>query len=267
MPKCYLTIDDSPSPYTEELCAYLKDRSIPAMLFVCGKMTEKFSIKSLIHAVKEGFVLGNHAYSHTHFQNLSSEKLVQEIEMTESIIDRVYYEAACEKPGLYFRFPHMDRGAGGYVVDYDQYPEKEVDFVRKLFLDGVRLPQHTPTSQDLSKKVKMQNYLSEKGYRQPFKDVTYPWFKGTELENAVDCMYTFSTSDWMLLDRHRGRWAYKTTDDLKAKIDNDKWLNSDDGNSIILMHDKPEPELLPICKTLIDHMVLKGYDFLSVSTK
>ena len=117
----------------------------------------------------------------------------------------------------------------------------------------------------IDKKNRMQEYLKNKGFVQPFSNINYPWFKNSEMEDAQDCMYTFSTSDWMLLDRHRGKWKYKTLDDLTDKIDNDPYLNSDDSHSIILIHDKPEPEFPPIFKCLIDHMVTKGYEFLSIT--
>lgn len=264
MSHCYLTIDDSPSPFTAEMCNFLIKQGIPALLFVRGDMVEQYGDQDLIEAVKNGFVLGNHAYTHTHFQNLGYDSLITEIEKTESILNRVYDKAGVKRPGKYFRFPHMDRGAGGYVVDYDACPETYRQFVTDLFMDGVRLNLTTPSKDDIDKKARLQIFLKDQGFVQPFQGVSYPWFKDSEMEQAADCMYTFSTSDWMVLNRHRGRWKYKSLQDLKAKIDDDPWLNSKHSRSIILIHDKTDPEFPEIFKSLIDHMLGKDYEFLSI---
>ena len=264
MPKCYLTIDDSPSPYTDRMCDFLSERNIPALLFVRGDMTDKYGTDALLRALGKGFHLANHAYSHTHYQKLSFQDLVGEIERVEKIIERLYAEAGIERPGKYFRFPHLDRGTGGYVVDYDAFDDRYRDFVTRLFTDGVRLELKEPTLEERAKKAEMQAYLKAEGFEQPFANITYPWFKGTEMEKAADCMYTYSTSDWMILDRYRGQFKFKSVEDLKDKIDNDVYLNKDGSHSVILIHDKPEPEFPAIFESLVDHMVIKGYDFLPI---
>ena len=265
MTKCYLTIDDSPTPYTDSMCDFLSDRGITALLFVRGDMVEKYGSESLVRAVRNGFHLANHAYSHTYAHLLSYDQIINEIETVDVILNEIYHKAGVKRPGKYFRFPHMDRGAGGYIVDYDAYSKDNKHFVTRLFADGVRVDLVPPTQQQIDKKNQVQDYLKKENYSQPFKHIAYPWFKGSEMELASDCMYTFSTSDWMLLDRHRGKHKFKTLQDLKDKIDDDPYLGENYSNAIILIHDKPEPEFPLIFETLIDHMVIKGYEFLSVS--
>jgi peptidoglycan/xylan/chitin deacetylase (PgdA/CDA1 family) len=239
-------------------------KNIPALLFVRGDMIDLYGTDSLIRAVRNGFLLGNHAVSHTHFQNLPYDTMIAEIEEMETRINDIYHKAGVKRPGLYFRFPHMDRGAGGYIVDYSLYPSEQRDFVTRLFTDGVRVELKTPSAQQLAKKDRMQTFLKERGFIQPFKNVTFPWYRDTEMDAAADCMYTFSTSDWMLLNRHKGKWKYKTLQDLKDKINNDPFLNQEKSHSIILIHDKPEAEFPSVFKSLVDHMVIKGYDFLTL---
>lgn len=262
MTTCYLTIDDSPSPHTDEMIDFLVDRKIPALLFCRGDFIEQNSAP-IIRAIKHGFVIGNHSYSHPRFSEISFEEAVNQIEKTENLIEDTYRQADVIRRGKYFRFPHMDCGAGGYIVNYDAYPTEYRDFVTRLFAEGVNIEITPPTQDQKNHKIALQKYLTNNHFTQPFENILYPWFKNTELENTPACMYTFSSSDWMLLDRHRGKWKYKTLDDLKNKIDSDKWLNTN-GNAILLMHDKIEKEILPVFKSLIDHMVEKGYEFLSV---
>lgn len=264
MIEAYLTIDDSPSPLTDDLTDYLAQRNIPALFFCRGDLLEA-DPGPMIRAVQKGFVIGNHAYSHRRFSTLDYNICVDEIEKTERIIDGVYNKAGIAKPIKLFRFPHMDRGAGGYVVDYAAVSPQYRDWVTRLFADGLNIALTEPSPDMIAHKEKLQAYLQRQGFAQPFTGVDYPWFAGTEMQDATDCMYTFSTSDWMLLDRHRGKWPYKTIDDLKRKIDDDAWLNKGGGRAIILAHDKPEPDLFPVVKSLIDHMADKGYQFLKIA--
>ncbi len=264
MKKTYLTIDDSPSPNTGKVIEYLGQKNIQALFFCIGDHLEKYpdAMEEALHA---GHVLANHTYTHRRFSTLSFGACIQEIEKTEHLIDRCYKKAKKIRTGKYFRFPHMDRGTAGWVVDYDAIDEIYREEVITLFADGLNITLERPTDEMIEKKHQLQAYLKQEGYIQPFKGVTHPWFQGTELETARDCMYSFSNSDWMLLDRHRGQWPYKTEEDLKAKIDHDKYLNDETSTHIILAHDKPEPELFPIFKTTLDHMIESGFVFLDIN--
>jgi len=264
MTRLYLTIDDSPSPYSDDLVDYLAMRGIQAVFYCIGSRLQD-NPKPMLHAIQQGHIIGNHSYSHPRFSELDLGECINEIVKTEDVIDALYRQAATTRPMKLFRFPHLDRGAGGAVIDFDKIPDDYREFVHALFMDGVNLKPITPNVQQLAHKQAIQDYLAGQGFKQAFIEVTYPWFMGTEMASACDSVYTFSTSDWMLLDRHRGQWPYKTLDDLKYKIDNDPWLNYEESAAIVLAHDKPEAELFPVVKSLIDHMVDKGYQFLEIA--
>ncbi len=263
MREVYLTIDDSPSPFSKQLGEFLKERDIPALFFCRGDTLEKYE-QGAVALAEMDFVLGNHAYSHTRFSEMSYEDCIAEIEKTEKMIESVYKKTEKSQIVKTLRFPHMDRGAGGWIVDYDALPEEHREYVTKLFFDGVRITLDRPSPENVEKKHKIQEYLKREGYVQPFKRVTFPWFKDTEMNEAADCLYTFSTSDWMLLDRHRGKWKYQSMDDLKAKMENDKAFQSQTSRHIVLTHDKPEPEVFPVVSELIDYMLETGVKFVSV---
>jgi len=89
--------------------------------------------------------------------------------------------------------------------------------------------------------------------------VTLPWFADTEMAEAYDAMFTFSTSDWMVTPRHAGKWPYADLSDLKRKIDDDADLRDARGRHIILAHD--QDGLFPVVTALIDHMLHKGFKF------
>lgn len=90
----------------------------------------------------------------------------------------------------------------------------------------------------------------------------------SELAEAIDSLVTFSTSDWMLGPRHKGKDSLKTIKDLTDKIDSDPFLNKEDTAHIILMHDDRDPQneksedLLTITENLVNHMLNQNFTFL-----
>lgn len=255
--RAYLTIDDSPSPRMDDLTGALKERGIPALLFCRGDRLEQ-NPAPVARAIQKGFVIGNHAYSHTRFSTLSFERGIEEIEKTDALIEIVYRETGVSRPGKYFRFPHMDRGAGGWIVDYDAAPAHR-DTLLKLFGDGLNVGLKKPSAEMVEKKEKLQKYLRKAGFKAPFH-ASLPFYAETEMAAAVDAMFTFSTADWMLTKRHLGKWPYKTLDDLRKKMDDDPWLWQEDGVHIILSHDQDETVDTTIA--LVDYMVVRGFKFL-----
>lgn len=61
--KVYLTFDDGPSKYTEEILDILDDYDVKATFFVLGKETE-YSVKMLQEIARRGHTIGMHSYSH-----------------------------------------------------------------------------------------------------------------------------------------------------------------------------------------------------------
>lgn len=263
MTQIYLTIDDSPTPYTDYLADALIERSVPALFFVRGDMMDKYSDAALHRLVSKGFVLGNHMDTHTRASTMAIEDVKREILNVQNRINAIYAAHGIDAAPKFFRFPHMDRGTGGWIVDYNKVAEEYRDFVISLFADGLNVTLDPPTDAQIKQKHDIQEFLKQNGFAQPFKGVTFPWFEG-EMSAAQDCMYTFSTSDWMLLDRHRGKWPYKSMDDLKKKIDLDTTLSDKSSRHIILAHDKDEQGFNQHVIALVDYFLSKEFEFLPI---
>lgn len=258
MRKALLTIDDSPSGDSDALVNFLDERSVPAIFFCRGDRLSE-NPAPMIRAAERGFIVANHAFHHRRASQISYDAMTAEILATEKLIENIYAQAAKPRPAQYFRFPHMDRGAGGWVFDYDAVPEHR-DALKTLFADGLNVSLTPPTSEQIDKKSKLQDFLHTHGFTQlPSSGITHPWFTHTEAAHAVDAMFTFSTSDWMLTKRHLGKWPYASLADLKRKIDDDPWLNNAASSNIILAHD--QPEVLPTVQALVAHMLAKDFSF------
>jgi peptidoglycan/xylan/chitin deacetylase (PgdA/CDA1 family) len=109
MKKVYLTIDDGPSAYATELVDYLSANGIGAVLFCRGDNMKKRPDK-VIYAIKHGFIIGNHSFSHPHFGKLSEEEARKEMEETDEIVNALYAKAGETRPAKFFRFPYHETG-------------------------------------------------------------------------------------------------------------------------------------------------------------
>lgn len=261
--KAYLTIDDSPSIRMDDLTDYLYRHEIPALFFCRGDLIEKNPI-AVIRAIQQGFLIGNHTYSHIRASQASFEEIVEEIEKTETLIDKMYDVAHVEKPGLYFRFPHLDRGCGSQILDFEAMDVKERTYVKSIFTEGLNvISNKRPTAEAIEKKERLQEYLKSHGYTAPFPDANLPWYKNNkEIQEAADCLFTYSSADWMLTQRHIGKWRYKSIEDLRAKIDNDQWVLKDGGVNIVLVHD--QAEITDSVLLILDHMRKRDIEFLEM---
>lgn len=258
MKKAYLTIDDSPSSELPQLLAFLEEKSVDALLFCRGDYLQDRPDLA-VDAVNRGFHLANHLYSHQRASQLSMDEIRDEILKTEALIDEAYQKAGRQRPAKYIRFPHMDRGAGGWIIDYDACP-KYKDTLLTLFSDGLNIDLTPPPDTWLSKKNEVQEWLKQEGFsKMPCEGVTHSWFIDTEMNRSIDAMFTFSTSDWMLTPRHKGKHAYKTLDDLRDKIDSDPHLQNTKSANIVLAHD--QPDIIDVTCALIQHMLDTGFEF------
>lgn len=98
--KVYLTFDDGPSQYTNELLDVLKEYNVKATFFVIAK-TDKDSLKIYKRILKEGHTLGMHSYTHKYnvvYKNLDNFK--KDIKKLSDFL----YDATGERP-KYYRFP------------------------------------------------------------------------------------------------------------------------------------------------------------------
>lgn len=258
MRSAYLTIDDSASDRMDDLVSYLTGKGIPALFYCRGDMLDK-NPQSAINAIKKGFVLANHTYSHQRSSEKDFDWIVSDIEKCENLLNNLHAQAGVKAKGKYFRFPHVDRGTGGWIVDYDAYAGDARDAVFSAFAQGLNADMTKPDAAALAKKQKLQNYLKDAGYVQPFGQVTHAWFNTGEIAEAYDSLFTFSNCDWMVTERHKGKWPYKTVEDLKQKARSDKWLSQENSVNVVLAHD--QSEIVDVTIELIDDMAESGLVF------
>lgn len=116
--KILLTIDDSFSTRSIEMMDFLKSKDIGAILFCIGERMNSFRSSGVhIKAIHDGFVLGNHSYTHPIFAHKSPEEQRQEILLTETQIQLAYTDAGVRRPKKLFRFPFgMDSFCGRNLV-------------------------------------------------------------------------------------------------------------------------------------------------------
>lgn len=258
----YLTIDDSSSERMDDLTSYLSDKGIPALFYCRGDRLAE-NPDAAIRAIQKGFILANHACTHQRASQKAAEWVIDEIERCEHLLDDLYAQAKTAKKGKYFRFPHVDRGTGSWIVDYDAFDELERKAVLAAFTEGLNIELGSrPDAGLFEKRDTIQTYLKQAGYVQPFTAVTHDWFRHGEIANAADCLYTYSNCDWMVTARHKGKWPYKSVEDLKAKAKSDKWLSEEGSVNVILAHD--QAEIVDITIELIEDLANSGIKFLEV---
>jgi peptidoglycan/xylan/chitin deacetylase (PgdA/CDA1 family) len=274
MKRAYLTIDDSPTRHTDALTGWLAARNIPAVLFVIGSGYQDLHLTCegieqnpdpVRRAIEKGFVIGNHTLTHRRASECSANDLMEDIKKTDYLIDTLYKEAGKPRTHKLFRFPHLDRGAGGWVVDYAAAGKHE-NTLKDLFGLGLNITLDPPTQEQADKKNTLQAFLKSEGFSTAcFQDITFAWYTDTEMADAADSLYTFSTSDWMInpdFAPHSAGWAYQSLEELKTKIDEDKWLHAEDSANIILAHD--HNNLFGGTTALIAHMVESGIQFIEI---
>ncbi|MBL8638919.1 MAG: polysaccharide deacetylase family protein [Alphaproteobacteria bacterium] len=264
MKKLYLTIDDSPSPYTDQLVDYLVNKNIPAILFVRGDMMARLGTASITRAIENGFLVGNHSYAHDRASDIGFDEQVRQFEATQAMIARAYRDAGVSNYARYVRFPHLDRGTTSvWPIDFDSVPNANRDKVKSMFGIGVRAEKFDPpTAAQRELKQRLQAWFAQNQYQKlPTPELTFPWWHQSELGGAIDSLITFSSCDWMLNPRHVGKWRYQTPDDLKRHIDHDEILNDESSANVILMHDDRE-NLLTITENMIEHMLNSNFTFL-----
>lgn len=254
--RVYLTIDDSPSDSTYELVDFMVERDIPALLFCRGDLMED-DMEAVIYAIENGMTIGNHLYSHTRSSQLGGiQNVKSEILKTESLIDLAYERAGRQRPGKYIRFPYIDRGDGD---DVERKFPKLIDDMsagKPVALGQSNLVQN------------IQAFLAAEGFVQPFADINHPLYHIDDIAEARDCLFTYSTCDWMLTTRHcvdkcEGDFPHKTIGDLTQAIDDDCFLQDPNLSHVVLIHD--QPELLPVTQQLISHFKERGFIFEDVA--
>lgn len=252
MRKAYLTIDDGPSERFTDLVDYLSARKIPAVFFNRGDNMDARP-DAVIYGIKKGFVMANHTYTHRRAADILYEEICEEIRRTDDVLEKLYGQAGVVRPGKYFRFPYMDRGMGPCFAEPGTVRQEYTAAHMELLGAGLGHKPEVPGLGLINKKRKVQNFLKSLGYTNlPVEGVTIPWYAETEMASAVDSLCTFSTSDWALLERHKGRHGFNTVKDLTGQIDKSAALKDKSSNHIILAHD--QAEIHDVTRDVIEYM-------------
>ena len=98
--KVYLTFDDGPSVYTEEILDILDQYGVKATFFVVGKENEA-SQEALVQIVERGHSLGMHSYTHKYVEIYSSVESFAE----DFVKIRSYLEEVTGVTSSIYRFP------------------------------------------------------------------------------------------------------------------------------------------------------------------
>lgn len=105
--KIYLTFDDGPSSYTDEILDILKEYDVKATFFVVGK-TDEESIAAYQRIVKEGHTLGMHSYSHQY------ETIYQSVEAYAEDLSKLQ-EYLYDITGVWSRYTRFPGGSSNNV--------------------------------------------------------------------------------------------------------------------------------------------------------
>lgn len=255
-----LTLDDGPSEATGESVDYLSKRRIPAVFFCRGDRMEQFP-DAIPDAIRKGMTIGNHLYSHRQASRIPVSETIGEIERTEALIDAAYARADTRRVLRHLRFPYMDHGTGSQIVDYEAIGDaQDRQRIESVFGAGLkRLVSGFSEAEMQDNRAALRAYLEQKNFAPLPCPATPPrWFRHLAAER--NAMFTFSTADWKLTARHRGKHAdIRTAQDVMDMIDSDPDLNRPSAGGIVLMHD--QAELLPDFRQIMDHFARKGFAF------
>lgn len=93
----------------------LKDNKVPATGFVIANSIEPGQWALLEQFKNEGFIIGNHTYSHANLNRLPAEKYIQEIAHADEIL------APLMTQQKYFRYPYLAEASGEKKEQVHQY--------------------------------------------------------------------------------------------------------------------------------------------------
>lgn len=124
--KVYLTFDDGPSKYTEDILDILDAYDVKATFFVLGKESD-YSIGMLQEIAKRGHTIGMHSYSHKYAEVYGSVEAFSAdfYQIYSYILDNTGIQS------VYYRFPG---GSSNTISDIDMQvfadflAEQEVEF-------------------------------------------------------------------------------------------------------------------------------------------
>jgi peptidoglycan/xylan/chitin deacetylase (PgdA/CDA1 family) len=92
----YLTFDDGPTDWTDEILDTLRENNIKATFFICSNWQPKSTLQknsflkykiTLERMVAEGHVLGNHTVSHFNLAALSAQKIEKQFDLNQELLN------------------------------------------------------------------------------------------------------------------------------------------------------------------------------------
>lgn len=146
--KVYLTFDDGPSIYTEEILKILREYNVKATFFVTGTQEAKYR-KWYKKIIEEGHTLGIHTYSHVYNDIYAS---LEAFQMDFNKLRNQLYDDTGEWVNLY-RFPG---GSGNNVLNWKnrQTIMEWMDSENIVYFDWNLAPEETgrqePTAQQIA---------------------------------------------------------------------------------------------------------------------
>lgn len=175
--KIALTFDDGPHPYfTDRLVSILREHNAPATFFLVGRQALEYP--QLVQLISlAGHEVAGHSLTHSNFTKLSDKEIVNDIEMTRSIL-----EDASGKKSFFFRPPGGQYNlkvikAGGlagqdmvlwsvFPKDHEaDDPEVIVSRVLNQASDGGVILLHSGREATIAALPKIIKTLKERGYQ------------------------------------------------------------------------------------------------------
>jgi len=176
----YLTFDDGPVDWTDEILDTLHANDVKATFFICanwwpGSTRKQNAFKkfkdTLTRMVEEGHVLGNHTAGHGSFEAMSAQKIERQLDLNQELLNEVLEEKA----------PKMTliRPPFGHPWNYGTKPEEKVRVANVLKKKGfVMMWSKNFNSKDSREWVKGEWYergskidVDKKEFRQKTHDI------------------------------------------------------------------------------------------------
>ncbi|TCL77004.1 polysaccharide deacetylase [Hydrogenispora ethanolica] len=251
--EAYLTIDDAPGKDFRNKVAFLAQHDIPAIFFCVGENILQHE-EEVIAAIRRGFVIGNHSWTHPHFSDLPVAEGQQEIRRTDEAIETVYRKSGIARPAKVFRFPFFDDGGAANAAEYEARSEQPSG--------------ENPVCPREDRRAALQSFLGELGYRQPdFRGINLQWASGQKLLDGYDVRCTFDQLEYWLnqpgapggLNQPAAILARIEADDPE----NGKALNRLDTRDIILIHDHDPEASVALFYQIIRRYLEKGIRFIT----
>ena len=264
----YLMVDDAPSPDFAGKRRFLLERNVPSVFFCLGKdMMERKA--ELAGAVAEGFVIGNHSYSHRKFSDMPLQLCRKEIAVTHRRLLEIYQKAGVAPPGLLFRFPYLDKGGHRGSEEYFNSPFGHMMMNKgngaKMAGSNGSIMAYT----DLEKKQAIQEFLGSLGYAQPkFSELAAGWYALDGLRTDRDVIVTYNTWEYALAPGRQGQDAPAHINDENGVLAHveAQWNAGKDGKPVVhipLLHDRKDEHIdsSALFRKVIDRMLDAGVEF------